>query len=185
MKVQSIDKYLFKVILSTMDAVGMDLELRQDHSGINMSYNFIGNYVSFDANRLKEAMNELHLPVSLDVYVKAITMHELGHAIDREALLASLSKTLEIFEMKDQYTLNEIYNDEQLLAVLIDEHNMNIAFEETAWNHAEKFNQTLHLVDESTFNMIREHSLATYKNLYQEDLHLYNELVVSHNLKPA
>ncbi|MGX9136380.1 integrase [Rummeliibacillus sp. JY-2-4R] len=163
----------------------MDLELRQDHSGINMSYNFIRNYIGFDAKRLEEAKNELQSLVPLEVYVKTITMHELGHAIDREALLASLSKTLEFFEMKDQYTLSEIYNDEQLLASLLDEHQMNITFEETAWDNAEKFNQILHLVDENTFNMIRKHSLATYNDLYQEDLQLYNELVMNHTLKPA
>ena len=83
----------------------MTVKIKQDDSGINMSYNFIGDYVGFDAKRLVEARNELMLPTSLEIYVKTMTLHELGHAVDRQALQASLPRTIEIFTMKKQHAL--------------------------------------------------------------------------------
>ena len=71
-----------------------------------------------------------------------MTLHELGHAVDREALQASLPRTIEIFTMKKQHTLKEIYHQEQLLAMLIEEHEMNIQFEQTAWENAWMLNRT-------------------------------------------
>lgn len=64
------EKELFQVIQSVVQAVNMTVKIKQDDSGINMSYNFIGDYVGFDAKRLVEARNELMLPTSLEIYVK-------------------------------------------------------------------------------------------------------------------
>lgn len=184
MKENYIEKYLHELIQTTIQTVGMDLLLKADQSGINMSYNFIGNYVTFDANRILEAINESQQRLfSLEDYVITITLHELGHAIDRNALQASLPRTLEIFDMKENYTWEEQCNNEPLLAMILEEHEMNIDFEETAWNNAEKLNAQLHLINEMTFESIKKHSLSTYENLYQEDLQLYNEL--HNNLQPA
>ena len=101
MKNKDTEKYIHQLISSTMHDVLMDVELKQDNSGINMSYNFIGNYVGFDVNRLLEASDEMQTPISLESYIKIITIHELGHAIDRDALLDSLSRTLEIYNIKE------------------------------------------------------------------------------------
>lgn len=171
------DKELFQVIQSVVQAVNMAVKIKQDDSGINMSYNFIGDYVGFDAKRLVEARNELMLPTSLEIYVKTMTLHELGHAVDRQALQASLPRTIEIFTMKKQHALKEIYRQEQLLAMLIEEHEMNIQFEQTAWENAWMLNHTHHLVPEKDFDYIKQHSLATYQRLYEQDLQAYHHLL--------
>ena len=171
------EKELNNVIHSVMQTVGLTVAIKQDHSGINMSYNFIGDYIGFDAKRLVEARNELMLPLPLEVYVKTITLHELGHAVDREALQASLPRTIEIFKMKKQHAKTEIYRNERLLSMIIEEHQMNIQFEETAWENACKLNNTLHLIDQKDFDYIKQHSLATYHKLYEQDLHVYHNLL--------
>ncbi|MFJ5791632.1 integrase [Lysinibacillus sp. NPDC097162] len=171
------EKELYDVINSVMQTVGITVAIKQDHSGINMSYNFIGDYIGFDANRLIEARNELMLQLPLEVYVKTITLHELGHAIDREALQASLPRTIEIFKMKKQHAKKEIYRNERLLSMIIEEHEMNIQFEETAWDNARTLNNTLQLIDKNDFDYIKQHSLATYNHLYEQDLLAYHNLV--------
>ncbi|MFJ7407287.1 MULTISPECIES: integrase [unclassified Lysinibacillus] len=171
------EKELYDVINSVMQTVGITVAIKQDHCGINMSYNFIGDYIGFDANRLIEARNELMLPLSLEVYVKTITLHELGHAVDREALQASLPRTIEFFKMKKQHPKKEIYRNERLLSMIIEEHEMNIQFEETAWDNARNLNNTLQLIDKKDFDYIKQHSLATYNKLYEQDLHAYNNLL--------
>lgn len=171
------EKELYDIINSVMQVVGMTITIKQDHSGINMSYNFIGDYVGFDAERLIEASHELPLPPSLEVYVKTITLHELGHAVDREALQSSLPRTIEIFTMKKQHPLKEIYLDEHLLSMLIEEHEMNIRFEQTAWDNAWELNGIYNLVPEEDFHYIKQHSLATYKKLYEQDLQAYHHLL--------
>lgn len=171
------EKGLHDVIHSVMQTVGITAAIKQDHSGINMSYNFIGDYIGFDANRLLEARNELMVPIPLEVYVKTITLHELGHAVDREALQASLPRTIEIFTMKKQHAKKEIYRNERLLSMIIEEHEMNIQFEETAWENAWDLNNTRHLIDKKDFDYIKQHSLATYHKLYEQDLHAYHHLL--------
>lgn len=185
MKNKCNETYIQQLIKSTMQAVGMEVELKQDNSGINMSYNFIGHYVGFDVNRLVEASKEMQLPISLELYIKIITMHELGHAIDRDALLNTLSRTLEIFDKKNSHSLYELYNNIDLLAMLIEEHEMNIVFEETAWENAKQLNVQFNMVDEDMFEAVKAHSLSTYKSLYEEDLHLYEELVALQNAQIA
>jgi len=171
------NKELHDVIHSVMQTVGITAAIKQDHSGINMSYNFIGDFIGFDANRLIEASNELMVPIPLEIYVKTITLHELGHAVDREALQASLPRTIEIFTMKKQHAKKEIYRNERLLSMIIEEHEMNIQFEETAWENACDLNNALHLIDKKDFDYIKQHSLATYQKLYEQDLHAYHSLL--------
>ncbi|MED3779280.1 integrase [Heyndrickxia sporothermodurans] len=162
-------------IQSTMDAVGMDIELKQMNNGINMSYNFIFNNVGYDVKRVQEVLAET--PISPEAYIKALTIHELGHAVDRKALMASLERTIEIFEMKKSYSLKEQYSDIKLLGMLIEEHLMNIAFEETAWANAEIMNKKFAIVDWQSFEQVKAQGLATYHHLYERDLTLYNKLL--------
>ncbi len=181
---QYTNEFLYKLICSTIQATGLPIMLEEDHTGVNMSYNFITNVVSFDANRLVEAAGELP-SIPFDHYVKTITLHELGHAIDRPALDASLTRTLDYFDMRDQYSTKEIFKNPDLLGMLIEEHQMNIAFEETAWANAENLNEKLLLIDQNTFEMIKNHSLSTYINNYEEDLAVYKQLLEQTELQPA
>lgn len=170
-------KQIKQLIQQTMNAVDLNIEIKHKNCGVNMSYNFIGNFIGFDAQRIDECLSELTTPVPIDVYISLFTLHELGHALDREALLNSLPRTIEFFEMKNKHSLYEQYSDEKLLAMLIEEHEMNIIFEQTAWTNAEKLNKQYHIVDEIIFQKLKMHSLATYQNLYMGDLELYNNLV--------
>ncbi len=176
---------LRQLILSTIDAVEMQTELKEDVCGINMSYNFIGDYVGFDGRRLVEAWKEMQAPIPFGHYVKTLTMHELGHAMDRAALQASLARTLEILDMKNSLSARELYTNKDHLSVLLEEHEMDIAFEETAWRNAKLLNDAASLVDDFTFELIKKHSLATYLDLYKEDLALYNKLTEAHALQPV
>ncbi|MDQ0999717.1 hypothetical protein QFZ28_000117 [Neobacillus niacini] len=166
-----------RLIQSTIRAVGIDMELKQNHTGVNMSYNFILNYIGYDVKRIEEAIKEMQAQVSLESYIKAFTLHELGHALDRKALLDSLTKTLEFYEMKKNHTIYEQYSDGNLLTMLIEEHKMNIAFEETAWANAEKLNMEYGIVDWESFEKVKNQGMATYLNLYAKDLQIYNKLV--------
>ncbi|AMX00260.1 integrase [Rummeliibacillus stabekisii] len=185
MQAQYTSQHFQELIQSIMEVVNIGKELREDQSGINMSYNFIGDYVSFDPSRLLKANDELTHRVSIEEYVKAITIHELGHAMDRDALLASLTRTFEIFDLKESHTFDEFYTDKTLMSVLIEEHEMNIVFEETAWENAEKLNRLYQLVEEESFHLIKEHSLSTYRKLYQEDLEHFQKLQSVPSLQPA
>lgn len=151
---QYTNEFLYELIHSTIKATGLTIMLEEDHSGVNMSYNFITNIVSFDVTRLVEAAREL-ASIPFDHYVKTITLHELGHAIDRPALDASLTRTLDYFEMRDQYSTKEIFKNPDLLGMIIEEHQMNIAFEETAWANAENLNQKLQMIDQNSFELIK------------------------------
>lgn len=170
------DEYLYQLITSTILAVGMENELKQDESGINMTYNFISNCVGFDAFRLVEAWKEIEAAIPLEQYVKTLTMHELGHAMDRPALQKSLNRTLEIMEIKEGHSEIELYTNEHLLSIIIEEHEMNINFEETAWHNAKQLNEKANMVDEVTFELIKNQSLATYNSLYEEDLSIYRQV---------
>ncbi len=179
------EKNLRQLILSTIKAVGMNTELKKDECGINMSYNFIGDYVGYDKKRLVEAWKEMQAAIPFEQYVKTLTMHELGHAIDREALQDSLERTLEILDIKNSHSPRELYTNIDLLSVLLEEQQMDITFEETAWRNAKYLNETAGLVDSFTFEFIKKHSLATYKDLYEEDTALYNKLAEERTLQPV
>lgn len=169
--------YMKEWIQRTMNVVELDVDVKHEQNGINMTYNFIYNYVGFDAERVEEAVQELPINVPLNVYITTFTLHELGHAIDRKALLDSLPVLIEIFEMKEKYSVEEQYSNSHLIEMLIEEHKMNIASEEVAWKNAEILNSKYHLVETDVFDKLKAHSLATYTDLYEEDLQAYNELV--------
>ena len=166
-----------RCIRETMDRVGMKEELREVHDGINMSYNFIGKYVGYDQQRLETSHTQYASCCSFEMYIKTMTLHELGHAIDLSALEASLARTIEIFTMKRSTTQEEIYRTPELLKVLIEEDEMNLAFEVTAWKNAAKLNEQYQIVNQTDFQKIESNSLETYQKLYCENLQSYNELL--------
>lgn len=177
MKKLNREEKLEGLIHSTMEKVGMDLELRKVTTGVNMSYDFIKNYIGIDVTRVQTALKEMPLEVSLEVYIQSLTLHELGHAMDRKALLESLPRTIEFYVMKKANSLYEQYSQINLWAMRIEEHEMNIIFEETAWTNAEWLNKQFSLVDWKSFEQIKIHSLSTYHELYERDLKLYHKLL--------
>ena len=64
-----------------------------------MSYNFIGKYIGSRFTRLISALEERYA-LSLDSYIKTLTIHEFGHPMDRAALLESLKRQLKSYELK-------------------------------------------------------------------------------------
>lgn len=166
-----------KLIEDTMDAVGMDVEIRHEPCGINMSYNFILHYVGFDAKRIQTAIGEVKPPVTLEQYVQTFTLHELGHAMDREALLDSLPRTMESYEIKHTCSKKELFSNRNALAMLLEEHEMNLQFEKTAWKNAEKLNRMYGLVDWAIFEQMKQQGLITYKLVYEKDLLRHEQLL--------
>ncbi|MFZ7947092.1 MULTISPECIES: integrase [Bacillaceae] len=170
-------KWIEQIIQSTLRTVGIEIELKHQLTGVNMSYNFILDYIGYDVKRIEEAIMEMQAPVSLKSYIHSFTLHELGHALDRKALLDSLPKTLEYYEMKKNHSISEQYSDTNLLAMLIEEHEMNIGFEETAWVNAEKLNKEFGIVDWASFEKLKNQGMDTYLQLYAKDLQRYNKLL--------
>lgn len=163
-------------IYSIMDLTDNKLDLAEHSKGINMSYNFIHDRIGVDIARIQEARKELASPVSLKTYIEVMTLHELGHAADREALLESMPWTIEVYNLKKSAPEDSHYSDPELLKIILDEQLMNIEFEKTAWRHAETMNSLHQIADEKTFDFIREHSLASYEKPYQQNLQLYERL---------
>ncbi|MFJ7826960.1 integrase [Psychrobacillus sp. NPDC096623] len=177
--------YMQQIIRSIMKTVNIDLEIKPDHSGINMSYNFIGNYLGVDFQRLIRSWEEIQSPISFESYINILTIHELGHALDRSALLDSLERTIEFFQTKKSYLASEIYNNKDLLFNLLEEHEMNITFEETAWMNAERLNKKFSLFDPSSFELVKKHSLESYQRVYLDDLKSYELLIEGLSEKTA
>ncbi|GKV65009.1 MULTISPECIES: integrase [unclassified Sporosarcina] len=173
---QLVSNHLQGLIAGVMEKVQMNIPLREVSDGINMSYNFIGKYIGYDPKRLASAHKEMAAFCSADIYVQAITLHELGHVMDQEALEASLPRTIEIFTMRKSYSMSEIYKNAELLAMLIEEDEMNKVFEETAWENAACLNDQFRLIDPAHFKEIRKNSLATYEAVYEEDVSYYKKL---------
>jgi hypothetical protein len=172
-----LEKEIRKMVRETLAAAGMDMEVRREHCGINMSYHFIFHYVGFDPIRIQTAIQETSPAVTLEQYVKTFALHELGHALDRQALLDSLDRTAEIYKMKQRHTKEEIYASADLLGMLVEEHVMNLKFEETAWNHAEHLNRVYAMVDWPVFRQLKKHGLLTYQTAYEKDLLLYEKML--------
>ncbi|MBS4210596.1 integrase [Bacillus sp. FJAT-50079] len=185
MKTYAASASLQLLILSVMEKVYMDIPVKEDNCGINMSYNFVSKTIGYDPKRLVSAHQEMAPFCSLQTYVKTITLHELGHALDQKALDASLTRTLEIFTMKKNYSMRQIFSKPELFAMLIEEHEMNIAFEETAWVNAAALNERFHIVNFDDFEVIRKMSLATYKKLYLEAVKLCEKLLSVQKVDPV
>ncbi|MFD1032293.1 integrase [Metaplanococcus flavidus] len=164
-------------IYSILDLTDTKLDLVEHSKGINMSYNFIHNRIGVDISRIQEARKELASPVALKTYIEVMTLHELGHAADREALLESMPWTIEVYNLKKSVPKDSLYSDPNVLKVILDEQLMNIEFEKTAWRHAETMNNLHQVTDDKTFNFIHEHSQASYEEPYKKNLCLYERLL--------
>ena len=151
------------IIRRVLKRTGFVLEIKVDRCGTNMTYDFIHDYVTFDPDRIVQAVSEQKVPVDLDAYVTAITLHELGHAIDRKALLDSVARSIEVFNSKRGIPVQAQYRDPAILQMLIGEEERNLVFEKTAWENAEMLNAMHRFVDPAKFNPIAAQSLGTYE----------------------
>lgn len=171
------DSQIVALIESTIRAVNMDVELKQESTGVNMMYDFIKDEVLVDIARVQKACQELPEPMPLETYLRILTIHELGHAMDRQALLDSLERTKEIIMMKRQTAAEKRMTDVSFMSAVVEEHETNIAFEEAAWANAEILNSFFELVDGESFTRVKAHSLSTYHVSYEADWKIYNELI--------
>ncbi|MFC5602086.1 integrase [Sporosarcina koreensis] len=171
------ESQIVAMIESTIRAVYMDVELKQESTGVNMMYDFIKDEVIVDIARVQKACQELPEPMPLETYLRVLTIHELGHAMDRQALLNSLGRTKEIIIMKKQAAAEKRPTDLPFMTMVIEEHEADIAFEETAWANAELLNSFFEIVDGDTFENVKVHSLSTYRAAYEADLKIFNGFI--------
>ncbi|MDW0117978.1 integrase [Sporosarcina thermotolerans] len=171
------ESQIVSLIELTIHDVNMDVELKQERTGVNMMYDFIKNEVIVDSKRVQKACNELLEPMPLETYIRVLTIHELGHAMDREALLASLDRTKEIILTKKQAAAEKRPTDLPFMTMVMEEHEADIAFEETAWVNAEILNSFFEIVDGNSFGKVKAHSLSTYRAAYDTDLKIYNGFI--------
>ncbi|MDN4606408.1 integrase [Sporosarcina highlanderae] len=176
MKATMTESQIEALIELTICDVNMDVELKQERTGVNMMYDFIKNEVIVDIKRVQKACNELPEPMPLETYLRVLTIHELGHAMDRKALLVSLDRTKEIITMKKQAAAEKRPTDLPFMKMVIEEHKSDIAFEETAWANAGILNSFFGIVDGDSFEKVKSHSLETYWKLYENDLAIYQGL---------
>ncbi|EMR07345.1 hypothetical protein C772_00361 [Bhargavaea cecembensis DSE10] len=152
-----------KIIRETMIRVGVTREVRLERNGINMTYHFIHDYITYDPDRIPEAVSEQMRPVSLETYVAAITMHELGHALDRRALLAGLPLSREVYQTRKTTPPKVLERNPEYMAKVIYEEERNLIAEKTAWANAAELNRKYRLISELDFEAIRRQSLSTYE----------------------
>lgn len=173
------DREIETIIRETIAAVWMEFDVIQTETGVNMMYDFIEHSILVDSDRLRSARDEMEITYSLSDYVQALTLHELGHALDRKALLASLPGTREIIELKRKHSKQELYGNTHLLRRLVEENDQDYQFEETAWINAERLNTMCRLVDSDCMTEMKIHGLATYKQAFTEDRVIYDGLVAA------
>lgn len=166
-----------KIIISTIQSANMDIKLKVEQTGVNMMYDFIKDEVLVDVDRVQAACMELPDPMALETYVRILTIHELGHAMDREALQSSLQRAIELYEAKKLVVADNRTTDLTYVAMLLEEHESDIAFEKTAWANAEILNRFFGIAEWDSFEKVKVHSLSTYQASFEKDLKLYNELL--------
>ncbi|VDG97893.1 Uncharacterised protein [Lysinibacillus sphaericus] len=167
------------IIRDTITTVGMEIDVVQKKTGVNMMYDFIEHCVLVDSERLHIARGEMDHMLPISDYVQALTLHELGHALDRKALLESLPGTRDVIELKRTFSRQELYRNSHLLKKIIDENNQDYQFEETAWTNAERLNNMFHIVSTHCLIQMKEHGLATYKQTFLQDNAVYEGLVAA------
>ena len=170
------ESQIVALIESTIRDVNMNVELKLERTGVNMMYDFIKNEVIVDIDRVQKACNELPEPMALETYLRILTIHELGHAMDRKALLESLDRTKEVITLKKQAAAEKRPTDLPFMKMIIEEHESDIVFEETAWANAGILNSFFGIVDGDSFEKVKSHSLKTYRKLYEGDLEIYQGL---------
>jgi hypothetical protein len=174
------DSQIVAIIESTIQDVKMDVELKREKTGVNMMYDFIKDEVLVDIARVQKACLELPEPMPLETYLRILTIHELGHAMDRQALLDSLDRTKEIIMRKRQAAAEKRPADLSFMTMVMEEHETDFAFEETAWANAEILNGFFEIVGADSFEKVKAHSLSTYRSSYEYDLQIYNGFIQTH-----
>src|SRR5699024_1606968 len=99
-----MEKLILHYIDETMKAVNISKTVTHLSNKINMTYNYITDEISFDAKRITKVMKN-YPHISLKDYVITFTLHELGHALDRENLLKSYDQTVHLYKLRR--TLNQ------------------------------------------------------------------------------
>ncbi|WP_017729303.1 hypothetical protein [Halalkalibacterium ligniniphilum] len=178
MKKRALIKKVKKLIESTLIDVNIVIDVKHKRTRVNMVYDFIQGTLIFDAKRMVEARNEMMEKVSLEDYIKALTLHELGHHLDRYALIASLPRTYEIYELKQKIPYSERRKNLSLFKVDLEEHEMDYAFEESAWAYAKKLNRLYNLVNDNVFEKVKFNSMLSYLASYNQDLLIYQQLLL-------
>ncbi|WLV24989.1 integrase [Aciduricibacillus chroicocephali] len=176
-------KRIRKLIENTIKTVQMKVPTGIQRTGVNMSYDYIEDRVYVDCERVTKAHSEMKAPVLLEEYIKTLTIHELGHAIDRDSLLSSMNRMIEIAKLKRKHAFIERREKLELFSVDIEAHEMDIEFEKTAWNNARLLNKKYHVVSEEVFDQIEAHSMSSYMNFYEKDLITYKRLVAAERMK--
>ncbi|MBM7552596.1 integrase [Thalassobacillus pellis] len=177
MKKRALKKKIKKLIHTTVDQAGLHLPIRHKRTNINMSYDFIEDAIYFDIRRLVKARKEMTEIVPIEIYVQTLTLHELGHQLDREALLASIPRTIEILKAKRKHPMFERRKNINLFKIDMEAHEMDYTFEETGWENAEKLNRLHNIVEWDSFEKVKKNSLLTYTVFYNRDLLIYQQLL--------
>lgn len=176
-------KKIRKRISATIQAVNLNRKVGIQQSGVNMSYDFIEDCIYVDLKRVIQARLEMPQPVDLPEYIKALTLHELGHALDREALLTAMPRMIEIARIKRENEFVTRRKDIQLFSYDIEAHKMDIAFEKTAWGNARVLNAQYGIVSWSIFEQVENHSMSSYYGFYEKDLTDYKRLVAAERMQ--
>ncbi|MCJ7841559.1 hypothetical protein MUB24_11765 [Lederbergia sp. NSJ-179] len=158
------------------EAAQLPMRIKQRQSGVNMSYHFLENFIGFNPKRLIQSHREMREAVALKAFVQALTLHELGHFLDRKALLASIPKSYHIYQIKKAHTYSERCRNIELFQWDIEDHEMNYRFEETAWLNAHTLNQRHSIVESPIMDQVQFNSLLTYTAPYNRDLLIYYQL---------
>lgn len=176
-------KKIRKLITTTIQAVDMKVATGVQKTGVNMSYDYIEDRVYVDCERVVQACEEIKGSINLNDYIKTLTLHELGHALDREVLLAAMPRMIEIAKIKRKHAFMERRENLKLFTMDIESHEMDIVFEETAWKYARELNEQYGIVREDIFKQVEEHSMASYFKFYEKDLINYKRLVAAERME--
>ncbi|GIN56344.1 hypothetical protein J8TS2_06630 [Lederbergia ruris] len=166
-------------IREIMETVQLPMPIKQRSTGVNMSYNFLDNLISFNPTRLIHSHKEMCQSIPFRSFVQTLTLHELGHSLDRDALFASIPKSYHIYQIKKAHPYSERRKNMELFQWDLEEHEMNYVFEETAWLNARTLNQIYQIVDWPIMEEVEWNSLLTYTAQYNRDLLIYHKLKVA------
>lgn len=167
-------KEITKYIYATMQEVNIVKNILSLSNNINMTYNYLTDEISFDSNRIAHILN-YYPHISLKNYITTFTLHELGHAIDRENLLKSYDQTLECFRLSKRLTDEEKQTNAQFIKLSFLEDKANLQFELTAWENAILLNHQYNLVATHILDELKHDSLLTYKRNYERSKKLFHQ----------
>lgn len=167
-----MEKIIFQYIDTITNKLDLPKEIISLSNGVNMTYNYLTDEISFDAQRITHILN--HYPhISLKDYVTTFTLHELGHSLDRDNLFESYDQTVEWYKLSNGLTPEEKEINLRFLELSYLEAEADLHFEHVAWSHAIRLNEIFHLVSEPVFNQLQADSLLTYEDNYEYSKELF------------